>query len=958
MSLYKLKKNSIIFLRQFSKIFIVLVMLMITFMSTSCVISDVDNLVEDNRDREENDFFYIKEYSVSDVLLNYDDLETVHLNPELSDTVYYENELKSLRWIGSSSITINSPMISNWTEYDTLKFAVYSENKTNTAVQLRFNNNNSKNTPMAPYFRYLLKIDFTGWKIFEIRLYEMSGNYNANWNAITSVSFDCKGWGLEPNEKNILYFGNFYLCKTKYNIKSQMSINDSALYESVLQNWKKSLVGNENHIPKIKEYTSRVKIISEKCEIVWEDFKRTYNGERDSAWNIKVLQNTNGGEVKIGIIYSNILTMAIGYATRGSTFYQDEDLFADIRSALEYSYNYYYGENIFTEGTYGNWWHWEIGIPLSLTRTLIVLHKELPRELLTKYLSPVDYLDLYPSMSACNKVWITYCVLASAILQMDCERILIAQESFEEVFEYVSFGDGFYHDGSFIQHDKFPYTGGYGISMLEEITNLLYIFRDTPFEFNNDKIENHYNWIFESFQPIIYEGNLFSSVRGREVYRNISERVAQYSVVTSMIKMQAYAPANIKIKLENLIRHYMLCTGQNYTEDVPLPLVEYTVNLYKNRFIKKAQSFDKVKVFGNMDRIVQHRPKYGVSLSFSSDRIYKYESINNENRNGWYQGDGMIHLYTNGYDYGYNFYNYVNPYLLPGTTVTSQEREIKNLSKNIFNGSPFAGGVEFGSYGIGAFELGYAKGNGVFESNIAARKSYFMFDDEIVAVGSGINDDSSTMVRTVVENRLWRDEDVFTVSGKNVSASTQEEDTDAKYMHFTNMGGYVFLNGTTTKYKKAENTNSFLEIVIEHGKNPADECYSYVYLPEATARQTKKYSAKPDVEIIAQSESVHIVQEKTLGITGYVFYESGSAYGITVDNPCVIMIGKKKGKTTVSISEPTQHEESLTVRLELDRVKKIVDCDQKMEGIVSDGVVSFSVDTAGSCGRTFTATLK
>lgn len=901
----------------------------------------------------------LEKRQVCDVVLEWKDYSVSRKNVSVVSFPSYEDRAHSLRWCATESFTVQTLSQTNWLQYDRIKFAIYSEKKTDTYVQLRFNNGRTSNdTPMAPYFSYKIKVDFSGWKSFEIPFAVMGTGYNPQWGNIVSVSFDCNGWGLKPNEENILYFDNFYLCKTDYVLQSENDLNEIDVCQMLLTKWRTTLVGERDVVPKIPEYESRVKKISSDCSNAWISFKSTYNNHKDSAWGLEIPYGVKGGEAKISTLYENILAMTTGYATLGSDFYRNEDLLKDIKVALEYGYIHYYGKEVLDKGIYGNWWFWDIGIPKKLVNILIILEHALTPESISRYLSLFDFLNPYPSMTACNRVDIAYSVLASACLQGDLERMIIARDLTEEVFYYVVKGDGFYEDGSFIQHDNFPYTGGYGLDMLREVTNLCYILGGTVLEFQGEAADNQYKWIFDSFRPVMYEGNFFSAVRGRSVHRNNSEAAFQKGAVASMIKMQDYAPSEIKEKLEPLIKHYMVTTGRNYAENVPLPLVAYSVNLYNDKSIKLAQNYNIVKVFGNMDRIVQHGAKYGVSLSFSSDRIYKYEAINNENRNGWYQGDGMIHLYTDGYDYSYAFYHHVNPYLLPGTTVTSQEREIKNLSKNIFNGSPFAGGVEFGSYGIGAFELGYAKGNGVFESNIAARKSYFMFDDEIVAVGSGINDDSSTMVRTVVENRLWRDEDVFAVSGKNVSASTQEEDTDAKYMHFTNMGGYVFLNGTTTKYKKAENTNSFLEIVIEHGKNPTDECYSYVYLPEATARQTKKYSAKPDVEIIAQSESVHIVQEKTLGITGYVFYESGSAYGITVDNPCVIMIGKKKGKTTVSISEPTQHEESLTVRLELDRVKKIVDCDQKMEGIVSDGVVSFSVDTAGSCGRTFTATLK
>ena len=35
------------------------------------------------------------------------------------------------------------------------------------------------------------------------------------------------------------------------------------------------------------------------------------------------------------------------------------------------------------------------------------------------------------------------------------------------MFAFVTSGDGFYVDGSFIQHTRHPYTGSYGLVLLE-----------------------------------------------------------------------------------------------------------------------------------------------------------------------------------------------------------------------------------------------------------------------------------------------------------------------------------------------------------------------------------------------------------------------------------------------------------------------------------------------------------
>jgi len=924
-----------------------------------------ENDGEQDQGGDEMESYYItlqNKELVSDVPFEFDGREFLSANPSLKDNVrtdvVYENEYSSFKWVGSSNLGFNTPGFTDWSGYDTIKFAIYSEKKTDSTIQIRFNNPRKEaSTNMAPYFRQPIIINFTGWKVFEFKLTDMSSNYSPDWNNIISVNFDCSGWDLVPDPNNVLYFSNFNLCKTEYEIVSPVSIEDPSIYEDVTAHWRALLAGESENIPDIPEYAAKITAISKSCKSAYDSFKATYTGEENSAWGLTIKFGNKGDEATINTMYSYIQNMATGYAAVGSDYYHDPELLENIKLALEYGYKYYYGQGVIDKGTYGNWWYWDIGIPLKLTSTLIILEHDLPYEDIVRYLSPFDYLNPYPTMTACNKVWVTYCILASAFLQKDCERILLSKQKMNDVFDYVTTGDGFYTDGSFVQHGKHSYTGGYGLSMISEVTNLLYALGGSRFAFVDENVNNHYNWIFENFRPIIYGGNLFASVRGREVDRNTSEEAAQRSALTAMIKMQAYAPADVKPKLEALIRHYMLASGRNFANNVPLPLIKYAVELYNNDSVVPASDYDVVKILGMMDRVVQHGPEYAVCLAFSSTRMYKYEAINNENMDGWYQGDGVIYLYTDGHDYNYQFYNYMDPYRYPGTTVTTQKRVVENAS-TLLNSSPFAGGVEGGKYGIGVFELGYPKNNGRFDSNVTAKKSYFMFDNEVVCVGSGISDDSNTMVYTTIENRIWRKDDVFSADGKAVSLTDKEIADKVKYMHFTNMGGYVFLEETDVKYRKAVNKNSFLEIVTEHGKNPDGAKYAYIYLPEATNAETAAYSASPDVEILAQSNLVHVVRENKLGVTGYVFYGAGGSNGVKVDNACALMVRQEDGKTVVSVSDPSHLLTSLKITLTLDGITALESADPEIKASVSGNTVTLDLSIEGNVGNTFVATFK
>ena len=82
------------------------------------------------------------------------------------------------------------------------------------------------------------------------------------------------------------------------------------------------------------------------------------------------------------------------------------------------------------------------------------------------------------------------------------------------------------------------------------------------------------------------------------------------------------------------------------------------------------------KVFPKTDKAIAQVNGVGIGISLSSTRQGKYESINQENMKGWYQGDGMTYVYLSPDDYASQFYQNANPYRLPGTTVTTAPREL------------------------------------------------------------------------------------------------------------------------------------------------------------------------------------------------------------------------------------------------------------------------------------------
>ena len=75
-----------------------------------------------------------------------------------------------------------------------------------------------------------------------------------------------------------------------------------------------------------------------------------------------------------------------------------------------------------------------------------------------------------------------------------------------ELFNNVEKGDGFYEDGSFIQHSIYAYNGGYGTALLSSLSRISYGLDKTCFMLDERMKEYQYNWLINSFIPFFYDG--------------------------------------------------------------------------------------------------------------------------------------------------------------------------------------------------------------------------------------------------------------------------------------------------------------------------------------------------------------------------------------------------------------------------------------------------------------------
>jgi hyaluronate lyase len=798
-------------------------------------------------------------------------------------------------------------------------------------------------------------------------------------------------------------------------------------YDNLRVKWHTMLTGGENYaissttgLAVDTDIRNRIGAITGAANTYSSTLNRQPN--RTYLWNDA---DSTNDPADITTSYSRLRGMALAYATRGSTLYQNAQLRDTIVAALDWLDTYRYND-VNPPGLalgYGNWWDWEIGVPLALNDTVVLLYDALKAtpggsQKITNYMAAINRFSpdptrtiASPNVTGANRAWKIIIVGVRGAIVKDGQKIELARNALSQLFDYVTTGDGFYTDGSFIQHNRFPYNGGYGSSLLGKLADVVYWLQGSSWPVVDPDQTNIYQWIYNAYEPLIYRGAMMDMVRGREIARQDSQdQSVGRSVIRSIIRVSQFAPSADKNRLQSMAKYWLqINTTLSLYGGASVDLIIVIKQLMSDNNIAPRGELVLSKYYPAMDRAVHLRPGWGLGLSMYSNRIYNYEAINSENLKGWYTAEGMLYLYNSHLNhYSDNFWATVNPYRLPGTTVDTLTRTAQTINNGYKSSKSWVGGVTLnGLWGISGMELA-ASGDlnsaaqVVVTSSLTARKSRFMFDDEVVALGAAINasdqsgngwDGTPRKVETVVENRrlISPTNTILTVNGTAQPGNNgwSANLTNVNSMHLAGAQadagddiGYYFPGGTTVNALREQRsgswydinqktgsttpfTNTYLTFWLNHGSNPANQTYSYTLLPGKTATQVTTYSANPDITILANDATVQAVKESKLGLIGANFWTDATVT-LKDNNTPFLTVNKKAATLTrysnteleIAISDPTQLLTG-TIEVEINRAaNNVITLDSGITVQRLYPTIRLSVNVTGSRGRTFAAKFK
>ncbi|WP_405115603.1 polysaccharide lyase family 8 super-sandwich domain-containing protein [Paenibacillus sp. FSL K6-1217] len=684
-----------------------------------------------------------------------------------------------------------------------------------------------------------------------------------------------------------------------------------------------------------------------------------------------------GNSIHIRVTYERLKTMALAYATSGTALYEDSLLGNDIVAALDYMYatRYHEGVTPVASGT-SNWWDWQIGIPMQLNDTAVLMYDSLTAAQVTNYMTAVERFSPAVTLTGANRTWKAMVVGVRGILVKDGTKLAAARDGLSSVFNYTLSGDGFYRDGSFIQHNNIPYTGGYGIDLLLAVSDLMVTLHGSSWQVTDPKQSNVWEWVYNAYQPLMYKGAIMDMVRGREISRNYSQdHDAGHRVMQGILHLSRIAPPAQAADFKRMLKGWMVSdTFKSFYEDAPVPVIALAKSIHSDPAVQPAPELIGYRQFVGMDRAVQHRPGYSFGLAMYSSRIGSYEAINSENAKAWYTSAGMTSLYNSDLGhYSNDYWPTVDSYRLPGTTVLSQTSSSSHTSTK-----QWTGGTDIQNlYGVSGMELKYA------DHTLGARKSWFMFDDEIAALGAGISSSDNIAVETIVENRKLNTagSNTLTVNGTVESSALGGSGTigQVEWAHLSGSAagadtGYYFPQTVSLAMKREARTGNwkqinprpvtpstpvtrnYMTLWLDHGVNPVSGEYQYVLLPGKSAAQVAAYAAAPGIEVLANTSSVQAVEEKQLGIMGANFWGDGtsSAGLITVNKRAAVMTRETEDTLELSVSDPTQAATGM-IEVELNRPASGYTADSGITVTQLSPTIRLSVNVSAAKGKTFKA---
>lgn len=648
------------------------------------------------------------------------------------------------------------------------------------------------------------------------------------------------------------------------------------------------------------------------------------------------LQQTNGSwkdipysdssitKWKPGEHLERVKSLAIAFIKKDNMYYNSTATFNAVVAALRFWFN--------ADPKSSNWWHNEIATPQMLGEIMILMqegHKPLPNGLEDSLVVRMKRGDAYAKTGA-NKLDIAIHYLYRACIT---HNKLLMDSAVEQAFQPIVFTheEGLQYDYSYMQHGPQLQISSYGLVFLNGEYKVASWLPGTSYQLSGSQFAMLNNYLVNSFLRTIRGSYIDFNTEGRGISRPDILDKAKIAGDNSLLEIaSAMNNASVKAAIDAAI--------ERVSEAKP---PSYKIEPSHTHFWKG-------------DYTLHVRPAYSFNVRMASVRTKRTETGNKENLLGKFLPDGSTNIQRSGKEY-YNIMPVWEWDKIPGITARDFKTDQPiTVQWGEAGSTRFVGGVSDSIYGASAYNMDY---NGV-----KAKKAWFFFDKEVVALGAAIHASEAEHVVSTI-NQCWSNGKV--VVSQNGSINTTSKGTSAgntDWVWHDSIGYFfpdknnVFISNATqtgnwsrvnAKDSKEEVAGEVFKMWIDHGSKPSNGSYSYITVPGIDAGSMQQYN-KTDVKIIVNSDSVQAVEHVGLKMLQVVFYKPGTVttphITLSADQPCIVLLKDIDTLKRLYVADPAQQSKlvTITIAIEANKEVKKVKC-LLPQGNLAGSSVSFTI---------------
>ena len=323
---------------------------------------------------------------------------------------------------------------------------------------------------------------------------------------------------------------------------------------------------------------------------------------------------------------------------------------------------------------------------------------------------------------------------------------------------------------------------------------------------------------------------------------------------------------------------------------------------------------------------IHRRGNWMVSMKGWSKYVWDFESsAGGENQLGRYLSYGSVLIYGSGDPVGREASGIVRDgwdwSMWPGTTVIRLSHEqLKHEGRDRnFSDETFVGGVNLeGKDGVFALKLHDTR----FNTSFRAVKTVFCFDDVLICLGSGIeNDDGGHATVTPLFQAAISEDRPTGVNGERVGAipyAFSGTMGQRAWLMDSRGNGYVVPDGddlrvqrqvqTPGDFGSEGGTGAFELAYLDHGPRPQGESYEYAVLVQRSPDGVNAFANAPEYDVWQKDHEAHIVHHRGMKTTGYALFDKdarptdGSI--VSVSLPSLVMIREVGDGLLLSVADP------------------------------------------------------